>query len=178
MNRQTLGYIAFLGFLLAVPAIGIYPVFAMKIMCYALFACAFNLLLGFTGLLSFGHAAFLGAAAYASGHAMKIWGFSPELGIGFGVLVAGVLGLEPESSAPSALELGAADLGSAGGDALNPALTEAGPSDAAIQALVEQRKRAKASRDFATADRLRAELQAQGIELVDKPGGVTIWLRA
>ena len=94
------------------------------------------------------------------------------------VELAGVLGLEPESSAPSALELGAADLGSAGGDALNPALTEAGPSDAAIQALVEQRKRAKASRDFATADRLRAELQAQGIELVDKPGGVTIWLRA
>ncbi len=93
MNRQTLGYIVFLGFLLAVPAIGVYPVFAMKIMCYALFACAFNLLLGFTGLLSFGHAAFLGTAAYASGHAMKIWGFSPELGIVFGVVMAGVLGL-------------------------------------------------------------------------------------
>jgi branched-chain amino acid transport system permease protein len=72
---------------------GIYPIFAMKIMCYALFACAFNLLLGFTGLLSFGHAAFLGSAAYASGHAMKLWGFSPELGIAYGVLVAGALGL-------------------------------------------------------------------------------------
>jgi branched-chain amino acid transport system permease protein len=72
---------------------GIYPIFAMKIMCYALFACAFNLLLGFTGLLSFGHAAFLGSAAYASGHAMKLWGFSPELGILYGVLVAGLLGL-------------------------------------------------------------------------------------
>ena len=93
MNRQTLGYIVFLGFLLAVPVIGIYPVFAMKIMCYALFACAFNLLLGFTGLLSFGHAAFLGTAAYASGHAMKIWGFSPETGILFGVVMAGLLGL-------------------------------------------------------------------------------------
>lgn len=93
MNRQTLGYILFLGFLLIVPVIGIYPVFAMKIMCYALFACAFNLLLGFTGLLSFGHAAFLGTAAYASGHAMKAWGVSTELGILFGVAMAGVLGL-------------------------------------------------------------------------------------
>lgn len=93
MNRQTLGYIAFIAFLLAVPMLGIYPVFAMKIMCYALFACAFNLLLGFTGLLSFGHAAFLGSAAYAAGHAMKVWGFSTELGIIYGVVIAGLLGL-------------------------------------------------------------------------------------
>lgn len=93
MNRKSLGYILFLAFLLAVPFIGVYPVFAMKIMCYALFACAFNLLLGFTGLLSFGHAAFLGTAAYASGHAMKLWGYSPELGIVFGVVMAGLLGL-------------------------------------------------------------------------------------
>lgn len=93
MNRQTLGYILFAVFLVAIPMLGIYPIFAMKIMCYALFACAFNLLLGFTGLLSFGHAAFLGGAAYASGHAMKVWGFSPELGILYGVAVAGVLGI-------------------------------------------------------------------------------------
>jgi branched-chain amino acid transport system permease protein len=93
MNRQTLGYVLFAVFLVAIPMLGIYPIFAMKIMCYALFACAFNLLLGFTGLLSFGHAAFLGGAAYASGHAMKAWGFSPELGILYGVAVAGVLGL-------------------------------------------------------------------------------------
>ena len=93
MNRQALGYIVFLLFLAAIPLVGIYPIFAMKIMCYALFACAFNLLLGFTGLLSFGHAAFLGSAAYASGHAMKLWGFSPELGILYGVVVAGLLGL-------------------------------------------------------------------------------------
>lgn len=93
MNRQTLGYIAFIAFLLAVPMLGIYPVFAMKIMCYALFACAFNLLLGFTGLLSFGHAAFLGSAAYAAGHAMKVWGLSTELGIIYGVVIAGLLGL-------------------------------------------------------------------------------------
>jgi branched-chain amino acid transport system permease protein len=93
MNRQALGYILFVAFLAAVPVLGIYPIFAMKIMCYALFACAFNLLLGFTGLLSFGHAAFLGGAAYASGHAIKAWGFSPELGILYGVAVAGVLGI-------------------------------------------------------------------------------------
>ena len=93
MNRQTLGYVLFAVFLVAIPMLGIYPIFAMKIMCYALFACAFNLLLGFTGLLSFGHSAFLGGAAYASGHAMKVWGFSPELGILYGVAVAGALGL-------------------------------------------------------------------------------------
>ena len=63
MNRQALGYILFVVFLAAIPVLGIYPIFAMKIMCYALFACAFNLLLGYTGLLSFGHAAFLGGAA-------------------------------------------------------------------------------------------------------------------
>ena len=93
MNRQALGYILFVVFLAAIPVLGIYPIFAMKIMCYALFACAFNLLLGFTGLLSFGHAAFLGGAAYASGHAIKAWGFSPELGILYGVAIAGVLGV-------------------------------------------------------------------------------------
>ena len=93
MNRQALGYVLFAVFLAAIPMLGIYPIFAMKIMCYALFACAFNLLLGFTGLLSFGHAAFLGSAAYASGHAMKVWGFSPELGILYGVAIAGVLGV-------------------------------------------------------------------------------------
>jgi len=93
MNRQKLGYVLALIFLAAVPLMGIYPVFVMKIMCYALFACAFNLLLGFTGLLSFGHAAFLGSAAYASGHAIKLWGFPTEVGLAFGVLVAGVLGL-------------------------------------------------------------------------------------
>lgn len=93
MNRQNLGYLIALALLALVPLTEIYPVFVMKIMCYALFACAFNLLLGFTGLLSFGHAAFLGSAAYASGHAIKMWGFSTELGLAFGVLVAGVMGL-------------------------------------------------------------------------------------
>src|SRR5207248_5902868 len=70
-----------------------YPVFLMKVMCFALFACAFNLLIGYGGLLSFGHAMFLGAAGYASAHAAKVWGFPPELAIVFGTLVAGALGL-------------------------------------------------------------------------------------
>ena len=93
MNRQALGYVLFVVFLAAIPMLGIYPIFAMKIMCYALFACAFNLLLGFTGLLSFGHAAFLGSAAYASGHAIKVWGLSTEIGILYGVAIAGALGV-------------------------------------------------------------------------------------
>ncbi len=93
MNRQALGYLVLFILLAAVPLAGIYPIFVMKVLCYALFACAFNLLLGFTGLLSFGHAAFLGSAAYAAGHAIKIWGFPTEAGIAFGVLIAGVLGL-------------------------------------------------------------------------------------
>ena len=93
MNRQAFGYVLFVVLLAAIPMLGIYPIFAMKIMCYALFACAFNLLLGFTGLLSFGHAAFLGSAAYASGHAIKVWGLSTELGILYGVAIAGALGV-------------------------------------------------------------------------------------
>jgi branched-chain amino acid transport system permease protein len=71
----------------------VYPVFMMKVMCFALFACAFNLLIGFGGLLSFGHAMFLGSAGYASAHAAKVWGFTPELAILFGTTVAAVLGV-------------------------------------------------------------------------------------
>ncbi|MEK1894420.1 MAG: branched-chain amino acid ABC transporter permease [Rhizobium sp.] len=70
-----------------------YPIFLMKLLCFALFACAFNLLLGYTGLLSFGHATFFGGAAYFTAHAVKEWGFSPELGIIFGVVGAAALGL-------------------------------------------------------------------------------------
>jgi branched-chain amino acid transport system permease protein len=70
----------------------IYLVFAMKVLCFALFACAFNLLLGFTGLLSFGHAAFFGTAAYITAYFCKEAGFSPELGILLGVIGSGVLG--------------------------------------------------------------------------------------
>lgn len=70
----------------------IYPVFAMKMFCFALFACAFNLLLGYAGLLSFGHAAFFGGAAYITGHVVKVWGFPPLLGILAGTLFALILG--------------------------------------------------------------------------------------
>lgn len=71
----------------------VYPVFLMKVLCFALFACAFNLLLGYTGILSFGHAAFFGGAAYFTAHAVKEWGLTPELGILVGVAGAAVLGL-------------------------------------------------------------------------------------
>ncbi|AVJ26760.1 MAG: branched-chain amino acid ABC transporter permease [Achromobacter sp.] len=93
MNRQFLGYAVLAIVVALLPFMGVYPIFAMKVMCYALFACAFNLLLGFTGLLSFGHAAFLGSAAYAAGHSMKVWGLPTELGLLFGVAVAALLGL-------------------------------------------------------------------------------------
>ena len=93
MNRQVLGYLVAAVVVAALPFLGVYPIFVMKILCYALFACAFNLLLGFTGLLSFGHAAFLGSAAYATGHSLKVWGLPTELGILFGVAVAALLGL-------------------------------------------------------------------------------------
>lgn len=77
--------------LVVAPAV-VYPVFMMKVMCFALFACAFNLLIGFGGLLSFGHAMFLGSAGYASAHAAKVWGLTPELAIVFGTACAAALG--------------------------------------------------------------------------------------
>jgi len=86
-------YIALLALLLAAPFIGLYPVFVMKLLCFALFACAFNLLLGFTGLLSFGHAAFFGSAAYITGWIVKSQNWTPELAILAGTLGAGLIGL-------------------------------------------------------------------------------------
>jgi branched-chain amino acid transport system permease protein len=74
------------------PFVGIYPVFLMKALCFALFACAFNLLLGFGGLLSFGHAMFLGTAGYVSAHAAKIWGLPFELAVLTGTAAAAALG--------------------------------------------------------------------------------------
>ena len=84
--------LAGLTFLLVAPMF-LYPIFLMKLLCFALFACAFNLLLGYTGLLSFGHAAFFGGAAYFTAHAVKEWGWTPELGILLGVAGAAGLGL-------------------------------------------------------------------------------------
>lgn len=92
-RSPLVGYAALFAAIALLPALGVYPIFVMKVLCYALFACAFNLLIGFTGLLSFGHAAFLGAAAYGAGHALKVWGFSAPLGLLFGTLAAAVLGL-------------------------------------------------------------------------------------
>jgi len=93
MNQRT-----YIGFALIVllgvlaPYAGAYPIFLMKALCFALFACAFNLLLGFTGLLSFGHAAFFGTAGYAAAYSVKAWGFNPEFGILFAVAIATLLG--------------------------------------------------------------------------------------
>src|SRR5215472_10154266 len=77
--------------LAAVPWTSIYPFFVMQALCFALVACAFNLLIGYGGLLSFGHAMFLGTAGYCSAHALKVWGLSPELGIVVGTAAACVL---------------------------------------------------------------------------------------
>src|SRR5690554_6966457 len=89
----ALGFIL-LALLIAVPFFPtvIYPVFVMRIMCLALFACAFNILLGHTGILSFGHAAFFGSAAYFCGYMLKELGLSPEIGLITGVVTASLLG--------------------------------------------------------------------------------------
>jgi branched-chain amino acid transport system permease protein len=89
-------YVAFgimAAFFAIAPFIGIYPVFMMKVLCFALFACAFNLLIGYVGLLSFGHAMFLGTAGYVSAHAAKVWGFPPELAILTATATTASLGL-------------------------------------------------------------------------------------
>lgn len=93
MKRQLAICLLALIVLLALPALGAYPIFIMNVLCFALFACSFNLLLGYTGLLSFGHAAFLGVAGYAAGQAMAVWGFATVPGILLGTAVAAVLGL-------------------------------------------------------------------------------------
>jgi len=71
----------------------VYPIFLMKALCFALFACAFNLLIGYVGLLSFGHAAYLGTAGYVAAHAAKEWGWPPEMAILVGTAAAALLGL-------------------------------------------------------------------------------------
>jgi branched-chain amino acid transport system permease protein len=91
MNKK-IGYALALLVALAAPFIG-YPVFLMKMMCFGLFACAFNLLIGYTGLLSFGHAAFFGTAGYVTGHALAVLGLPFEAGIVLGVLASAALGL-------------------------------------------------------------------------------------
>jgi branched-chain amino acid transport system permease protein len=89
---QRVAFAVMLAFFAIAPAM-IYPVFLMKVMCFALFACAFNLLLGYVGLLSFGHAMFLGIGGYAAAHAAKLWGLTPELAILLGAAASCLLGV-------------------------------------------------------------------------------------
>src|SRR5271157_5403489 len=80
-----------LALVLAAPFV-LYPVFLMEALSFALFACAYNLLIGYVGLLSFGHAAFFGSASYITAHTVKVWGLPPELAIIAGVAAAAILG--------------------------------------------------------------------------------------
>jgi branched-chain amino acid transport system permease protein len=91
-TKDKIGYALALVVALVLPFY-LYPIFLMKIMCFALFACAFNLLIGYTGLLSFGHAAFFGGAGYVTGHALKVWGLPMEFGLLVGVVAAALIGL-------------------------------------------------------------------------------------
>ncbi|MGE0744890.1 MAG: branched-chain amino acid ABC transporter permease [Rhodospirillales bacterium] len=91
-NRNMVALAALVALGLVAPFF-VYPVFLMKVLCFALFACAFNLLIGYVGLLSFGHAMFFGGAAYVTGHAVKAWLWPTELGIAAGMAAAAVLGL-------------------------------------------------------------------------------------
>jgi branched-chain amino acid transport system permease protein len=92
LKQQRIAF-ALMAVFFAVAPMVVYPVFLMKVMCFALFACAFNLLLGYVGLLSFGHAMFLGMAGYVAAHAAKVWGLTPELAILCGAAASCVLGL-------------------------------------------------------------------------------------
>jgi branched-chain amino acid transport system permease protein len=92
MMTKKLVYALVLLVALVAPFVG-YPVFLMKLLCFGLFACAFNLLIGYAGLLSFGHAAFFGGAGYVAGHALATLGLPFELGILLGMLAAALLGL-------------------------------------------------------------------------------------
>jgi branched-chain amino acid transport system permease protein len=89
---ESIAFVVMLAFLLVAPAM-VYPFFLMQALCFALFACAFNLLIGYVGLLSFGHAMFLGSAGYFSAHIAKVWGWPPEAAILIGALGSGAIGI-------------------------------------------------------------------------------------
>ena len=93
MRDEMIVFAAMAVLLGIVPLTGIYPFFVMRALCFALLACAFNLLIGYGGLRSFGHAMFLGTAGYVSAHALKVWGVTPELGILAGTAAAAGLGV-------------------------------------------------------------------------------------
>src|SRR5262244_3454468 len=92
VGSETIAFVVMVAVLVVAPFV-VYPIFLMKALCFALFACAFNLLIGFGGLLSFGHAMFLGTAGYVSAHAAKEWGAPPELAILAGTAASAVLGI-------------------------------------------------------------------------------------
>src|SRR6201985_2824199 len=93
IRDEMIAFAIMTAMLAIVPFTGIYPFFVMQALCFALLACAFNLLIGYGGLLSFGHAMFLGTAGYISAHALKVWGVTPELGILVGTAAAAGLGV-------------------------------------------------------------------------------------
>src|SRR5947199_493617 len=93
MRDEMIAFAIMAVLLAVVPLTGIYPFFVMQGLCFALLACAFNLLIGYGGLLSFGHAMFLGTAGYITAHALKVWGLTPELGILVGTAGAAGLGI-------------------------------------------------------------------------------------
>ncbi len=92
-GAQSTAFLVLLGLIVVLPFVGIYPVFMMKVLCFALFACAFNLLIGYVGLMSFGHAAFFGMGSYVTAWTAKNWGLSPELAILAGGLTGAALGI-------------------------------------------------------------------------------------
>jgi branched-chain amino acid transport system permease protein len=91
-HGQTIGFAVMVTALVVAPFVT-YPLFVMQAMCFALFACAFNLLIGYVGLLSFGHALYFGWASYLSAYSAKVWGFPPELAILTGTAMGAVCGL-------------------------------------------------------------------------------------
>src|SRR5579871_5197216 len=91
-RSEIIAFSIMIAALLIVPQF-VYPLFLMKVLCFALFACAFNLLIGYVGLLSFGHALFFGWASYFSAYAAKVWGFNPELAVLTGTAGGAVLGV-------------------------------------------------------------------------------------
>jgi branched-chain amino acid transport system permease protein len=88
---QAIAFLVMTALVVVSPAV-LYPVFLMKVLCFALFACAFNLLIGYVGLMSFGHAAYFGMGSYVAAYTAKVWGFTPELAILAGGVTGAALG--------------------------------------------------------------------------------------
>src|SRR5256885_4022582 len=92
-RAELIAFLIMVAALVVAPLLGVYPLFLMQALCFALFACAFNLLIGYVGLLSFGHALYFGWASYLAAHSAKVWGFPPELAILTGAATGALLGL-------------------------------------------------------------------------------------